>query len=243
MSETALKADQLTAGYNGVPAVSALDLTIAAGEVVSLLGPNGGGKTTTLLALAGMVPTMGGTATVLGHRVDHRRPYLMARRGMRLVPDDRGLFSAMTVREHLRLTRRRPNPARERIVFDKFPALQDLQSRRVGLLSGGEQQMLAIAGALLSAPKILMVDEMSLGLAPMIVQSMLPAIRDLAREEGIAVLLVEQHVELALAVSDRAIVLNHGKAVLSGSATDLLHNTDGLKAAYFGGIDQAPPPR
>ena len=241
MSDTALVAEQLSAGYNGVTAVNELDLTVAAGEVVSLLGPNGAGKTTTLLALAGVLPVMSGTATVLGAPVDHKRPYRMARRGLRLVPDDRGLFSAMTVRDHLNLTRRRPDPERERVVFDRFPALADLQSRKVGLLSGGEQQMLAIACALLAAPKILMVDEMSLGLAPMVVQHMLPAIRDLAREEGIAVLLVEQHVELALAVSDRAIVLNHGRVVLSGDAKDLLHNMDELKAAYFGEAEQSPP--
>lgn len=234
MPETALTADNLTAGYNGVSAINDFDLTVGAGEVVSILGPNGAGKTTTLLALVGMLPAMAGTVTVLGAPVDYKRPYMMARRGMRLVPDDRGIFFAMTVRDHLRLARKRPNKEREKLVLERFPALAKLETRKVGLLSGGEQQMLAIAGALLAEPKILMVDEMSLGLAPMIVKEMLPAIRDLARDEGIAVVLVEQHVELALAVSDRAVVLNHGRVVLEGSARELLSDRSQLEAAYFG---------
>lgn len=161
----------------------------------------------------------------------------MARRGIRLVPDDRGLFSGMTVREHFRLARSRADRSREELVLDRFPALARLQPRTVGLLSGGEQQMLAIAVALLAEPRILMVDEMSLGLAPLVVEQMLPAIRDLAREENIAVVLVEQHVELALAVSDRAIVLGHGRVVLEGSAAELLADRDRLEAAYFGATD------
>ena len=234
MPDTVVTAEKLTTGYNGVPAVDEIDLTVGAGEVVSILGPNGAGKTTTLLALVGLLPALAGTVTVLGAPVDDKRPHLMARRGARLVPDDRGLFFAMTVREHLRLARRRPDRVREKLVLDRFPALAELESRKVGLLSGGEQQMLAIAGALLAEPKVLMVDEMSLGLAPMIVKDMLPAIRDLARDEGIGVVLVEQHVELALAVSDRAVVLNHGRIVLEGSAADLLGDRAQLESAYFG---------
>lgn len=233
MFETVLEAKNLTSGYGGVPAVKNLDLTVAAGEVISVLGPNGAGKTTTLLTIAGLLPAISGSVTALGEPVNHKKPYVMARRGMRLVPDDRGLFSAMTVREHLRLTRRRRDRSREKLVFDKFPALAALQSRKVGLMSGGEQQMVALGGALLAEPKVLMVDEMSLGLAPMVVKHMLPAIRELARNEGIAVLIVEQHVELALAVSDRAIVLNHGRVVLDGDAKELLSNRDQLEAAYF----------
>ncbi|MCT2583544.1 ABC transporter ATP-binding protein [Actinophytocola gossypii] len=234
MPEQLLSAEGLTAGYNGVPAIRDLDLSVGAGEVVSLLGPNGSGKTTTLLALVGLLPAMAGTVTALGEPVPTRRPHLLARRGVRLVPDDRGIYFGLSVREHLRLARRRPDPARTAAVLDRFPALAGLQSRKVGLLSGGEQQMLAIATALLGGPKVLMVDEMSLGLAPKIVQEMLPAIRELARDEGIAVLLVEQHVELALAVSDRAVVLNHGRAVLAGTATYLLAGRDRLESAYFG---------
>ncbi|CAN5533244.1 ABC transporter ATP-binding protein [soil metagenome] len=234
MPEPLLRAEALTAGYNGVPAIRDLDLEVAPGEVVSLLGPNGAGKTTTLLALVGLVPLMSGSVTAVGAPVNPRRPHLVARRGMMLVPDDRGLFHALTVRDHLRLARRRPSAVREQVIFERFPALAALESRKAGLLSGGEQQMLAIAGALLAEPRLLLVDEMSLGLAPKIVQEMLPAIRELARAEGIGVVLVEQHVELALAVSDRALVLNHGRVVLAGTAQSLLQQRDRLESAYFG---------
>ncbi|WP_280426281.1 ABC transporter ATP-binding protein [Nocardia carnea] len=239
MSETVLVADGLVAGYNGIPAVDGVDLTVSAGEVLTLLGPNGAGKTTTLLALAGLLPLMGGRASVLDAPVDHRRPYRTARRGMRLVPDDRGLFSPLTVQEHLRLATPKPDPDREKTVLARFPALQDLRGRKAGLLSGGEQQMLAIAAALVARPKALLVDEMSLGLAPMVVQNILPALREMARAEGIAVLLVEQHVDLALAVSDRAVVLNHGRVVLSGPAGQLLTDREKLTAAYFDGAGTA----
>lgn len=234
MSDAVLVADGLVAGYHGIPAVDGIDLTVSPGEVLTLLGPNGAGKTTTLLALAGLLPLLGGRAAVLGAPVDHRRPYRTVRRGMRLVPDDRGLFPPLTVQEHLRLATSKPDPARQKAVLARFPALEDLRTRKAGLLSGGEQQMLAIAAALVSGPKVLMVDEMSLGLAPMVVQNILPALREMARAEGIAVLLVEQHVDLALAVSDRAIVLDHGRVVLSGAAGDLLADREKLTAAYFG---------
>ncbi|AYJ50369.1 ABC transporter ATP-binding protein [Rhodococcus sp. P1Y] len=233
MSESALEAVRLSAGYNGIAAVDGVDLSVAAGEVVSLLGPNGAGKSTTLLALAGLLPAMGGRVSYLGDKVDYKRPFLTARRGLRLVPDDRGLFSSMTVREHLRLTSRKPDPKREIFLLERFPTIAGLRTRKVGLLSGGEQQMLAVVCALLSRPRALMIDEMSLGLAPLIVTKMLPAIRELALDEGIAVLLVEQHVDLALAVSDRAVVLNHGRVVLSGEASELRRNKDDLQAAYF----------
>jgi branched-chain amino acid transport system ATP-binding protein len=151
-----------------------------------------------------------------------------------LVPDDRGVFYGLSVRDHFRLASRRSDAAREAAVLDRFPALRALMSRKVGLCSGGEQQMLTIAKALLGRPKVLMIDEMSLGLAPKIVQEMLPSIRDLAKEEGIGVVLVEQHIELALSVADRGIILNHGRVVLTGSASDLLERRDQVEAAYFG---------
>ena len=202
--------------------------------MVSLLGPNGAGKTTTLLALAGLLPLMSGRSvcwaarsTPSGHIDGPPRSATRPRRPRTLLRDD----GARAPEPH---TSRGPTE-RERVVLDRFPSLRGPPiERTVGLLSGGEQQMLAIAVALLAEPKVLMVDEMSLGLAPMIVQRMLPAIRDLAREEGIAVVLVEQHVELALAVSDRAIVLNHGAVVLTGGAAELLNHRDRLETAYFG---------
>ena len=234
MPESVLRVESLTAGYNRVPAVRDLSLDLGPGEVVALLGPNGAGKTTSLLAMVGLVPLMSGSVTALGSAVDARRPHKLARHGVLLVPDDRGVFYGLTVRDHFRLARRKGDPAREAAVLDRFPALRGLMGRRVGLCSGGEQQMLTIAKALLAAPKVLMIDEMSLGLAPKIVQEMLPSIRDLAKAEGIGVVLVEQHIELALSVADRGIILNHGRVVLQGDAGDLLARRDQVEAAYFG---------
>ena len=228
-----LEVDGLTAGYNRVPAVRELSLSVGPGEVVALLGPNGAGKTTALLAMIGLVPLMAGSVTAFGRPVGSA-PHRLARAGMLLVPDDRGVFSGLTVRDHFRLARRKPDPARLAAVLERFPALAGLSGRKVGLLSGGEQQMLTIAKAVLAEPRILMIDEMSLGLAPKIVQTMLPAIRDLARAEGIGVVLVEQHIELALSVADRGVILNHGRGVLQDEAASLLRSREQVEAAYFG---------
>lgn len=241
MPEPLLRVDGLTAGYNRVAAIRDLSFDLGPGEVIAMLGPNGAGKTTSLLAMVGLVPLMGGSVTALGDAVDPRRPHRMARRGVLLVPDDRGIFYGMTVRDHFRLAARKGDPAREQLVLDRFPALRGLLTRKVGLCSGGEQQMLTIAKALLSRPKVLMIDELSLGLAPKIVQEMLPSIRDLAKEEGIGVVLVEQHIELALSVADRGIILNHGRPVLEGEARDLLSRRHQVEAAYFGAEEFAEP--
>jgi branched-chain amino acid transport system ATP-binding protein len=231
--QVVLEVNGIEAGYNGITAVSGLSLQVAQGEVVTLLGPNGAGKTTTLLALMGLIPLMKGSVTTLGEPVRAQRADQLARRGVRFIPDDRGIFFGLSVRDHLRLTRRRPHPDREAFLFQRFPALERLQNRQVGLLSGGEQQMLAIASALLAEPKVLLIDEMSLGLAPLIVQEILPAIREMAIREGIAIVLVEQHVDLALSISDRALVLNRGRVVLEGKAADLRNQRELLEAAYF----------
>jgi branched-chain amino acid transport system ATP-binding protein len=233
MADDVLLLDRVTAGYNRVPAITDVSFAVAPGEVVTLLGPNGAGKTTTLLTIAGLVTPLQGTVTALGARVHDTRTHLMARRGLHLVPDDRGLFPGMTVADHLRLAQTRPDRGRLRLVFDRFPVLERVQGRKVGLLSGGEQQMLTIGMAVLTRPQILMIDEMSLGLAPKVVQEIAPVLRDLAREEQIAMILVEQHVDLALRVSDRGIVLNQGRVVLSGTAHELLANRERLEAAYF----------
>jgi branched-chain amino acid transport system ATP-binding protein len=227
----------LTAGYGGIPAVREVNLHIEAGEVVTLLGPNGAGKTTTLLVLAGVLPVIGGTVTVLGEPVRAGRPHLAARRGVALVPDDRAIFYGLSVADNLRLANRgHADPYQVKHVVDLFPALGPLMRRRAGLLSGGEQQMLAVARALVSKPKLMMIDEMSLGLAPVIVERILPTVRKIADETNAAVLLVEQHVELALEVSDRAYVLNHGSLVMEGAASDLLGQRDLLEASYLGEV-------
>ena len=234
MPEPVLSVRNLTAGYNGVQAVRDLSFDLDAGEVLAVLGPNGAGKTTALLSMVGLIPLMSGEVHALGRKVETRRPHQLARRGVMLVPDDRGVFFGLTAKEHFRLARRKPDKQREEQVLDRFPALRNLLNRRTGLLSGGEQQMLTIAKAILAQPKILMIDEMSLGLAPKIVQEMLPSIRDLAKEEGIGLIVVEQHIELALSVADRGLILNHSRVVLDAPAKSLLGRREEVEAAYFG---------
>jgi branched-chain amino acid transport system ATP-binding protein len=207
---------------------------VDAGEVVALLGPNGAGKTTTLLTVAGVLPALGGDLHVLGGSVPQRRPHRLARRGLALVPEARGLFYQLTVAENLRLGRQRRSTTTVDDVVELFPALGPLMKRRCGLLSGGEQQMLGMAKALIADPAVLLLDEMSLGLAPVIVQRLLPVIRRIATERGIGVLLVEQHVEMSLGIADRAYVLRHGELVLSGSGEELLSRRDLLEASYLG---------
>ena len=224
----------LSTGFNGVPVVRDLNLHVDEGEVVALLGPNGAGKTTTLLATSGLNPILSGDITVLGRSIKGRRPHLVARDGLAHVPEDRSLFFQLTVRENLRLKAKRGSAAlAEALAY--FPALEPLMDRRAGLLSGGEQQMLAVARALTVKPKLLMVDEMSLGLAPIIVERLLPVLRDIASKTGTGILLVEQHVHLALEVADRAYVLSHGNLVLEGPASHLRENPHLLENSYLGG--------
>jgi branched-chain amino acid transport system ATP-binding protein len=228
-----LESRGLTAGYAGVPVVRGLDLTVEAGEVVALLGPNGAGKTTTLLTLAGVIPAISGEAQVLGAPVAGGRPHRVARRGAVLVPDDRALFFDLSARENLRLGAGGGGDAVD-LVLEYFPSLKTRMSTRAGLLSGGEQQMLAVGRALSGRPKVLMIDEMSLGLAPVIVKRMFPVVRRIADEIGAGVLIVEQHIDLALQAADRAYVLNHGEVAMTGSAADLLKDRHLLQASYLG---------
>jgi branched-chain amino acid transport system ATP-binding protein len=197
--------------------------------VVALLGPNGAGKTTSLLTMAGLLPPLGGTVRLLGEPIDVRSPHRNARRGLALVTEDRSLFPGLTVRENLRLA----TSGRSTDVTSWFPALGQLLDRKAGLLSGGEQQQLAVARALLGRPRLLLVDEMSLGLAPLVVRDLAATLRRVVDETGVGVLLVEQHVPVALSVADRAVVLRHGEVVLEGTAADLAARPDVIHASYF----------
>jgi len=223
----------MSAGYNGVPVVRDLSLSVHGGEIVVLLGPNGAGKTTTLLTVSGMLPLISGDVRVLGRSVTHRAPHKIARSGLAHVPEDRSLFFQLTVAENLRLGAARGGADVAR-ALRYFPALEKLMDRRAGLLSGGEQQMLAMGRALTVPPKLLIVDELSLGLAPIIVERLLPVLREVADQTGAGVLLVEQHVDLALGIADRAYVLSHGDLVLASDAQHLRDNRHLLEASYVG---------
>jgi branched-chain amino acid transport system ATP-binding protein len=228
-----LEVTDLSAGYDNVPVVRGLSLSVRGGEVVALMGANGAGKTTTLRAISGLVNVMGGSIRLAGVDLAAVTPAARARAGIAHVPEGRGIFFGLTVGEHFRLGLR-PSPADLDEVLTYFPALRNLQARRAGLLSGGEQQMLAIACALLQKPRLLLLDELSLGLAPVIVERLLPVVRQFADARQAAVVLVEQHVRLGLEIADRAYVLAHGELTASGSAEELRNDNDLLLASYLG---------
>jgi branched-chain amino acid transport system ATP-binding protein len=236
----ALTVRDLQAGYRGVPVVRELNLEVRPGEVVALLGPNGAGKTTTLETIAGLHRPISGTVELSGEGIGGKPAHILARRGIALVPEGRALFPGLTVHEHLRLAGGRRRGAAgnghrpEDELLEMLPELRKCLGRKAGLLSGGEQQMLAVGRALVTRPRLLLVDEMSLGLAPVIVERLLPILRRAASELGSSVLFVEQHVALALEISDRAYILTHGRIRLEGAAAELRGRRELLAASYLG---------
>jgi len=216
------------AGYGQVPVLNDVSLVVEAGEIVALLGRNGAGKSTTLKTLAGLVTPTSGRVLLNGlPRTD--APSKRAQAGLAYVIEERGVLLGLTALENLKLGR--GSVAR---ALSYFPEIEPHLRRQAGLLSGGQQQMLAVARALAAAPSAIMIDELSLGLAPQFVTRLIEALRR-AREEGVGVLLVEQHARTALRVADRAYVLSHGQVVVSGRAPDLLAGYDEIEAAYLGG--------
>jgi branched-chain amino acid transport system ATP-binding protein len=236
---TVLECRGVTAGYGAVTVVRPLDVALSAGTVLALLGPNGAGKTTLMMTLAGLLPRIDGSVLVDGKELPSARPGTANRAGLVLVPDDRALFATLTVRENIAIARRTGGPTLDELL-DLFPALRPRLGIAAGSLSGGEQQMLAVARGMAQKPHVLLIDEMSMGLAPVIVEDLLPVVRSIADETGAVVILVEQHVRLALEVADQAMVLVHGAITLQGSAADLAADPASLEAAYLSAPDPVP---
>lgn len=233
-----LSVENLNVSYGAVQALRDLSLEVGKGEMVALLGANGAGKTSTLRTISGLLAPQGGTITFEGERIDSQPAYRLVPKGIAHLPEGRDLFPSLTVEENLRYghwTRRRDKADyRHQLdrVMEHFPRLRERRAQIARTLSGGEQQMLGIARALMSSPKLLLVDELSLGLAPLVVRQLFE-ILDGVNQEGTSVLLVEQFVHMALAHTHRAYVLAKGAVVLEGSSRDIAGNPE-LIASYLG---------
>ncbi len=233
-----LEIKDLTVRYGAVTALHGVSLSVKAGEIVTLLGANGAGKTTTLRAISGLQRAVSGTVSFEGCDITRMPPHEIVRRGLGHVPEGRMIFANLTVVENLLmgaylLGEAQAAEQRER-VFQTFPRLQERQAQVAGTLSGGEQQMLAIGRALMGRPKCLLLDEPSLGIAPLLVRAIFEKIVEINHTQGITILLVEQNANLALAVAHRGCVLETGRVVLSDDSAALRANPQ-VKSAYLGG--------
>ena len=233
-----LHVDDLNVYYGSIHAVKGISFDVEEGEIVTLIGANGAGKSTTLNTVAGLLKPREGKVEFEGESLLGIPPHTIVSKGMALCPEGRRVFLQMSVRENLEMgafTRRDSAEIADSLemVFDRFPRLKDREGQSAGTLSGGEQQMLAMGRALMSKPRLLMLDEPSMGLAPILVQEIFNIIKSL-HETGTTVLLVEQNARMALSVADRAYVLETGRVSMSGNAADLA-NDDRVKQAYLGG--------
>jgi branched-chain amino acid transport system ATP-binding protein len=234
-----LEVSGLEVRYGSVTAVRGISLEVAEGEVVAIIGPNGAGKTSTLRAITGLVPTAGGRVVFRGTDVSRWKAHRIVTLGLCHAPEGRRLFPQMTVMENLRMgAYRRRGPAEIgrtlAQVEELFPRLAERRAQLAGTLSGGEQQMLAIGRALMAEPRLLVLDEPSFGLAPMIVREIGRIVRSINRERGVSVLLVEQNARMALGIAGRAYVMETGRVALSGPSATLAESPH-VKAAYLGG--------
>jgi branched-chain amino acid transport system ATP-binding protein len=226
-----LEAD-VDVGYGKLTVARDIELRLRPNEVTAVLGPNGAGKTTLMMTLAGFLSPTRGEIRIDGEPVKAGSARRMSKAGVVLVPDRRALFTQLTTMENLKLAARRGGPAVDE-VLDLFTVLRDRLQVKAGALSGGEQQMLAVARALMSRPKLLLLDEPSLGLAPMIVQDLFARFHRINEETGTTMLVVEQNAQLALSIANRGYVLESGHISLQGSADELLHD-DAIRKAYLG---------
>lgn len=233
-----LKVENVNVFYGVIHAIKDISLEVKEGEIVSLIGANGAGKTSTLQAISGMLKPKSGRISFLGQDLSKAEAHNILKMGMAHVPEGRRVFAGMTVKENLEMgayTRRDANEINDNLerVFMRFPRLLERRKQLAGTLSGGEQQMLAIGRAIMSNPKMLLLDEPSMGLSPLLVKEIFSIIKEL-NESGMTILLVEQNAKKALSISNRAYVLETGKIVLEGDAKELMEN-DTVKKAYLGG--------
>ena len=232
-----LSIHQAEVAYGGIQAVKGVSLEVRAGELVSLIGSNGAGKTTTMKAITGLLPLVGGQIELMGRDIRGLGPWDLVQQGLAMVPEGRGVFTRMTILENLQMgayIRRDAAAVADDIarVFATFPRLKERRDQLAGTLSGGEQQMLAMGRALMSRPQVLLLDEPSMGLSPLMVDKIFEVVHEVSAQ-GVTVLLVEQNASRALHIADRAYVMESGIITLSGAASDLLHDTK-VREAYLG---------